>query len=169
MSPPRKPRGEKPATTIRFLRRQIANMQPELASLREGVALMRETLKECEERERVLTDELENSADAHGELLASTVSQRTRLAFLEGYYAKSIETLPAGRPGNSEAYRDSATSGETGRQENFAERLASQSRGEIRRLRPDDSAHNYRRPMGEDTIAGPARDATTSEMARHRG
>lgn len=101
MTPPRRPRGEKPATTIRILQRQLANHQHVINQQRLAIA----------DKERViagydvqLSEALDQAADA-----ASTATGREieidrlhhqimrgakRLAYLEGYYAKSQETAP---------------------------------------------------------------------------
>lgn len=93
MSPPRRPKGEKPATTIRFLRRQIANMEQEIITTRDAI----------EDRDKVIAGydvDISVAQDTINMLRDQTLTHqadRQRLAFLEGYYAKSQETAPTPR------------------------------------------------------------------------
>lgn len=101
MSLPRRPRGEKPATTIQWQRRQIITMEQQIAALRLA----------CADKEKVIagydvqlseaqdtTHRIAESAIARRESMATQLAaarvDSARLAFLEGYYAKSQETAP---------------------------------------------------------------------------
>lgn len=100
MSPPRKPRGEKPATTIRYLKRQIANLQAScvlhrnISEDREKVIAgydvqLDETNRELERTQSTVADQAWLIGDLEQRLRRSS----ERLAYLEGYYAKSQETV----------------------------------------------------------------------------
>lgn len=149
MSPPRRPRGEKPRTTIRYLHRQIANLQNVILDLRAAcsdkdkqIATQDVGLSEAEDAERNLRELLElNDIDAN------------RLAYLEGYYAKSQELLPhdpaktirGPGAGNPRPPQNGALAQKEGRQEDIGEGLAREIGGEISGLQTDDPAHRYRR------------------------
>ena len=100
MSPPRRPRGEKPATTIRLQRQQIKNMANIIAELRDRLAKSEkaevdagvkaiENQKDADEYSKIVSAQ----ARRIGDLISEHRSDTLRLAFLEGYYAKSTETL----------------------------------------------------------------------------
>jgi hypothetical protein len=141
MSPPRKPRGEKPATTIRYLKRQIANLQASCAlhrnisEDREKVIAgydvqLDETNRELERTQSMVVDQAWRIGDLEQRLRQSS----ERLAFLEGYYAAHHETLPrrisaTGTPFPSNPAQ-TQTGGRSGDQENLsAGRQRSQSAG----------------------------------------
>lgn len=98
MSPPRTPRGEKPATTIRLLRRQLTQMEQTIGALRRDIG----------DKEKVIAGydvQLEEANDEASELRATRGAQAMqlgeayetircnaeRLAFLKGYYAAHQE------------------------------------------------------------------------------
>lgn len=175
MSPPRRPRGEKPGTTIRYLQRQVANLQAEVAICRQAMGDRDQAidqrnleLNECADREQILTTELENSADGYGLLLAVHQKNAIRLAYLEGYHAKSTETIRTAGEGNSGAHPYGAPPSQEGEPENTASRHAGKISSEVWRFHPDDPAPHHRRPMDRDPVAGAPHDATTSELERHR-
>lgn len=96
MTPPRRPRGEKPATTIRYLRRQIANLQSSLAIMhkRDEHAAKRIAEQDVllnEARRTQLDLEAANTGIALQRDRAENKlrTNESRLAYLEGYYAKS--------------------------------------------------------------------------------
>lgn len=101
MTPPRRPRGEKPATTIRFLRRQIANIMQELAAVRLACADKEKVIAGYDVQLSEVQDTAHRIAESavarrvqHESAMASARVDAARLAYLEGYYAKSQETLP---------------------------------------------------------------------------
>ena len=175
MSPPRRPRGEKPQTTIRYLQRQVANLQTEIEICRQAmddrdkaIDGRDDELRESAEREQILTNQLENSADGYGRLLAEYQKNAIRLAYLEGYHAKSTETIRAAGEGDSGAHPYGAPAGQESEPEDFASRYVYPLGGKIRGFHPNDPAPHHRRPMDDGTIAGAAQDATASELERHR-
>jgi hypothetical protein len=100
MTPPRKPRSEKPATTIRYLKRQIANLQASctlhrnISEDREKVIAgydvqLEETDCELMRTQSTVADQAWRIGDLEQRLRRSS----ERLAFLEGYYEKSQETI----------------------------------------------------------------------------
>ncbi|HKY85824.1 MAG TPA: hypothetical protein VJL90_03585 [Pseudorhodoplanes sp.] len=101
MSPPRRPRGEKPATTIRLQRQQIRNMANIIAELRDRLAKSEKAevdagVKAIESQREVdrTNQTVFNQSVRIGELLDQNRADALRLAFLEGYYAKSTEANP---------------------------------------------------------------------------
>lgn len=100
MSPPRRPRGEKPATTIRLQRQQIKNLSNIITELRQTLAGKVGQAAVDESARTALAEEVERyshrCADQAGRIADLTQQLRAsaeRLAFLEGYYAKSTETI----------------------------------------------------------------------------
>lgn len=159
MSPPRRPKGESPRTTVRYLRRQINNLLQELlswkiagAELDKKIAAQDVELSEAADRERIFIEQVENSADQYGALLTAYRKSTTRLAFLEGYYAKSTETLPHD---SAETNRRSSA-GNTGDLPNGAQtpeeeglevtpgRARARTREEVWSGRPHDPTHTDR-------------------------
>jgi hypothetical protein len=105
MSPPRRPRGEKPATTIRYLKRQIANLQASCTMYRNAVDDKEKViagydvqLSEAQDIETKLRRRIADQAGHCGDLTARLRLKSERLAFLEGYYARSQETIEKIRP-----------------------------------------------------------------------
>ena len=105
MSPPRRPKNETPKTTIRFLQRQIANLQASCARYHAAIADKDKVIagydaQLSEERDRVaaLRRRMADEAIQRGTISAQLRQKSERLAFLEGYYAKSQETAAAARP-----------------------------------------------------------------------
>lgn len=105
MTAPRRPRGEKPQTTIHYLQRQLANLQTTIAQQRlyiddkeKLIAGYDVQLSESDDTERMLRNRVSDQAMRIGELSAKLRTHSERLAFLEGYYAKSQETAPVIRP-----------------------------------------------------------------------
>jgi hypothetical protein len=104
MSPPRRPRGEKPATTIRFLQRQlltatatIGQQRATIADKEKVIAGYDAQLSEAHDTEEKLRRCIADQAGHCGDLSARLRLKSERLAFLEGYYAKSQEAAPATR------------------------------------------------------------------------
>lgn len=99
MVPPRRPRGEKPATTIRLQRRQIAQMEQTIDSLRLAADDKDKVIAGYDAQLSEANDEIsemrcrgaERSIQA-GEAIGKLNEQSKRLAYLEGYfYAKEKE------------------------------------------------------------------------------
>lgn len=175
MSPPRRSRGEKPRTTIRYLNHTISELQKIIDTYRsrmddqhKQIASQAVELSECADREKILTTELENSADGYGSLLAMHQKNTTRLAYLEGYYAKSTETIRTASEGDSRSHSYGAAVGQEGEPEDIARRYGGPAGGQVWRFHPDDPTPHHRRSMDRDPIAGTVHDATTSELERHR-
>lgn len=178
MSPPRRPKGESPQTTIRYLRRQIDNLLQELISWKiagaernKQIAQQDVELSEAADRERILIDQVEDGADAHGRLLAAHQRTATRLAFLEGYYDKSkelavSEALLAHDPAETNRGSSAGNTGnlpggtQTPKEEGLEaapHRPGGGPRGEIRGFRPHNPAYSDRRSMAEFEV-GPVQD-----------
>lgn len=98
MSPPRRPRGEKPATTIRVQARQLKELQQIITGLRSIIAdkdkvivgydsQLQEANEDCARLRRLCADRTSQLAEAN----QKNRRQAERLAFLEGYYEKSKE------------------------------------------------------------------------------
>lgn len=176
MSPPSRPRGEKPRTTIRYLQRQIANMQRELLTWRDAIvekdqqiAVYDVELSEAADRENILASQVEDSADNYGTLLAIHQRDARRLAYLEGYfYAKSTETIRGPSEGDSRAHPHGAPAGQEGEPENTAGGNGGAAGSQVRRFRPNDPAPHHRRSVDRAPIAGAAHDADPAELERHR-
>lgn len=101
MSPPRRPRGEKPTTTIRVQARQLKELQQIISGLRSVIedkdkvitgydAQLQEANEDCSRLRRRCADQ----ATQLGAAQLRNRNQEYRLSFLEGYYAKSQETGP---------------------------------------------------------------------------
>jgi hypothetical protein len=105
MTPPRRPRGEKPATTIRFQTRQIAELQRTIAALRlacddkdKVIAGFDVQMSEQDDQIKSLQSRSADRAIMLGEANKKLNQSAERLAFLEGYfYAKEGATLPTSR------------------------------------------------------------------------
>lgn len=102
MSPPRKPRGEKPATTIRLLRRQLASAQHTIKALQldrgdkeKVIAGYDVQLSEAQDAAHNESRRSESQARRIADLTLQLRMNGQRLAYLEGYYAKSKENAPA--------------------------------------------------------------------------
>jgi hypothetical protein len=100
MTPPRKPRGESPKITIRLLRRQLGVAQATIAALQMGRADKEKVIAgydtQLEETDRELLRTQSTVADQAwriGDLEQRLRRSSERLAFLEGYYEKSQETI----------------------------------------------------------------------------
>lgn len=100
MSAPRRPRGEKPAVTIRYLRRQMATMEHTLRALRMAcddkdkvIAGFDVQMSEQEDQINILQRRNEAQSAAVASAKQEIRSTIGRLAYLEGYfYAKEKET-----------------------------------------------------------------------------
>lgn len=161
MTPPRRPRGEKAAVTIRYLRRQIANADIHNAHLldrleidqkiaAEGAAELNQAKEEIERLREDAADYKLSSDIAHSHL--RTLEMRHH--FLEGYYAARQEALTGkthrgagsgdtptfqnGRPPAARPWPEAAAAGP-----------AQQARGEIRREPAGRYAPPDRRSLGE--------------------
>lgn len=153
MSPPRRPRGEKPQTTIRYLRRQIRNLQIEVLQWRESIIEKDKKIAEYD----VLHSEIENELFETKRAADHNLSREamSRLNFLEGYYAKSTEifvndptkTNPGSGPGNIGAFQTRPQTEGGGRQEESAQRTGGGLGSQIRGIRPDDRAYSSRGPV----------------------
>ena len=173
MSPPRRPKGEKPQTTIRYLRRVIATMEGQLSLSRYTIAGDQKKitaqdveLREAADRELILVEQFDTAAAAHGKLLASIHRQDVRLSYLEGYfYAKTADTHPRASVGNTQDLPNGAPAPEKEGLETAQGRPGSGHRKTVRGFYPRDPAYSDGRPLAEGEIA---RDATESDMARHR-
>lgn len=136
MKAPRRPRGEKSATTIRLLRRQLSIAQATIQALQldradkeKVIAGYDVQLAETDDIQRVLRNRVRDQAVELGAERERTRACAQRLSFLEGYYAKSQENRPAvsleevsrpstlfpgnpsqvnaaGRPGNSQNHQN---------------------------------------------------------------
>lgn len=180
MKPPRRPRGEKPKTTIRVQRRQITTMEEVIRQLREAIKAKDKRIDEadldkmnCEQAmdEIYRLSEQINCLDSDIDRL--TVEKR--LAFLEGYYAKSQETAailangPA-FPGNSPQTYARASQGDSRGAENGpqtaegerhqpgAERPVSGLGGALRGQPPHDPAYQKERAVADVEVTA-VRDA----------
>lgn len=181
MSPPRRPRGEKPRTTIRWQRRQMELMEARIATLTRTLDSKTELAAELDRRIsetplqlsdfHKLGEELNEANDTIDRLTVEASHHRrdTRLAYLEGYfYAKSTETIRRPGEGDSRSHPYGAPTGQEGEPENTASRHAGKIGSEVWRFHPDDPAPHHRRPMDRNPIAGAPHDATASELERHR-
>lgn len=165
MSPPRRPKGEKPTVTIQWQRRQLAHLSNVITALREEcaekgklIAAQDVELSEAAERERIFIEQVERGADQYGALLTTYRKSATRLAFLEGYYDKSkelavSEALLAHDPakthrgsgaGNPQDFPNGAQDTEEEGLEVAAGRARRGPREEVRRRHPDDPAYSDR-------------------------
>jgi hypothetical protein len=104
MSPPRTPRGEKPQTTIRLLRKTVRDLTQTIGELRDQISLANHANFTNEAGSRVKISELETQfliEQARADRAETDVRRidaalhiiRVRSAYLEGYYAKSAEIL----------------------------------------------------------------------------
>lgn len=167
MSPPRRPKGEKPAIAIQFLNRQIANMQASLnlyhgqiAERNKQINRQNVELSEAADRERLLMGKVESAGYDYGKLLASHQRRAIRLSFLEGYYHAKTETLPhdpaktyrGSGAGNQENLPDGAQDQKEEGLEALEVRLGCGPRSKIRGFLPGDTAHSDRRPVAEREI-----------------
>jgi hypothetical protein len=195
MSPPRRPRGEKPATTIRYLQRQIANLQASCAMYRNAVEEKDKQIARDDVEKGELATELHQAKEAAVRQRIDFAGQRSifqaqerRLAYLEGYHARTQELLPhdpakthrGAGAGDTQNLQDGRQGGETPRQETGPARSGQGTGGEIRRRGTDHSARPERRPvegmfsaaqiieMAENEEDQRAHDATESQLTRHR-
>lgn len=95
---PKRPKGEKPSVTIRWQRRQMIQMERTIAELRENGDGLREQIewhiKKRSETETELFDMARRLDDISVDLAntkAAASRNAERLAYLEGYHAKSQE------------------------------------------------------------------------------
>lgn len=101
MSPPRRPKGEKPAVTIRWQRRQMNLMEQTITLLRCEIESRAALAKELDRR---LTEyhgsvlELTRVENEYAGFRAQSAERAERLTYLEGYYAKSTEANPRSGP-----------------------------------------------------------------------
>jgi hypothetical protein len=159
MSPPRRPRGEKPQTTIRYLHRQINNLLQELLSWKiagaerdKKIAAQDVELSEAADREHIFIEQIENAADQYGALLTTYRKSTSRLAYLEGYYDRSQELLPhdpakinrGSGTGNTGDLPNGAQAAEEEGAQTFTSRASVRPREEIRRGGSDDTAYSDR-------------------------
>ncbi len=179
MSPPRRPRGEKPQTTIRYQRRVIATMQARIEILARDIESKTALAAELDRRLSAIplqiddihavSEELDKANDTIDRLTVEALHKRRdiRLSFLEGYYAKSTETNPRTGPGNTSDIPHGTPHPQEEGPETATGRPLRRPGNEIWRFGQDDPAYTDRRPMGEREI-GAAHDATGPELARHR-
>jgi hypothetical protein len=99
MTPPRRPRGEKPQTTIRvqakqihFLTERISNLLATIEDKNKVIAGYDAQLGEANDAERVARNRCAEQAAELASLQKQLRFANERRAFLEGYYAKSKET-----------------------------------------------------------------------------
>lgn len=158
MSPPRRPKGESPRTTIRFLRRQIDNLQAANAGLRtvhldlnKQIARQDVELSEAADREEILLREGDEVAEKYGQLLARHARDSLRRQFLEGYYHAKTEALPGTGAGNQGAHSTGATLGTEARQADSARGTSRQAGGEIRGFGAHDPAPDNRGQVAAET------------------
>lgn len=157
---PRRPSGEQPITTIRWQRRQMAQMEQTIVRIsrvnesnERRISAQDVELSDAAERERILIDQIERGADQYGALLAAHQKDSMRLAYLEGYfYAKSTEANPRSSAGDTHALQDGAQAPEGMRSETVASGDGAPPRSKIRGIRPGYSAYPDRRPMAESEI-----------------
>lgn len=104
---PKRPRGEKPTVTIRWQHRQMVQMEQTITRLSRSndsnerrIDAQEVELDEAANREGILIEQVERSADQYGALLAAHQKNSIRLAYLEGYYAKSTEANRGSGAGN---------------------------------------------------------------------
>lgn len=160
MSPPRRPRGEKPKITIRYLQRQVANLQTRISTYYDDIqhknkqiATQDVELSECADRERILESETASYADRYGTLLGVHQNQALRLQFLEGYYHAKRETFPGSGPGYQGAHQDGAATGHEARQADTAQRDGGAIGSQIRGFGANHPAPDNRRSVAGETIA----------------
>lgn len=103
--PPYRPRGEKPATTIRLLRRELSNMEKIIVSLRLTIADKEKVIAGYDVQLAEANDEIGRRIDRTseqsiriGHLTTQLRDTSKQLAFLSGYYARSQEELGAMAP-----------------------------------------------------------------------
>lgn len=179
MSPPRRPKGEKPRITIRYLQRQIANMEQVIYSLRRDnedkdkvIAGDDVQLSEAQDENRRLQEHIyrcNTGMIADAQRLAA---QSSRLQFLEGYYAAKQEAL-TGNTHRGAGAADTPTFPHGGpiAEDQGAEIAAlwpnQKASGEIQLQPARDRAYPDRRSMAEVEI-GSAADASPVQRERHR-
>ena len=131
MKPPRAPKGEKPATTIRMLRRQLSIAQSTIQALqmdradKEKVIAGYDTqLSESDDECIRLQDRCGDQARELGNAYETIHRNAERLAYLEGYHAKSQEILAVPAPSSYVAGDQSQTDPgqRAGDQENLSPR-----------------------------------------------
>lgn len=96
MSPPRRPKGEKPSVTIRWQRRQMATMEARIMALVSDLSSKNVMIVELEHRLSDMPKQLTAMHAMAAELddanaTIDRLSVENRLAYLEGYHAKSQE------------------------------------------------------------------------------
>lgn len=153
MSLPRRPRGEKPRTTIRVLQTQIRSMSKIIADLRITCTEKDKKIAEYD----VLHSEIENELFETKRAADYNLSREamSRLNFLEGYYAKSTEIFvndptkanTGERPGNTGTFQARPQTEGGGRQEESAQRTGGGLGSQIRGIRPDDRTYSSRGPV----------------------
>lgn len=130
MKPPRRPRGEKPQTTIRLLRRHILTLEQELAHSRELLEMQTSVV---EERDKTINNmdrriaEIEDSDRMAGVTIDHSFG---RHHFLEGYfYALEHSKANGGAgKGNHRDSSDGTAHAEKGWEEGAAARTAPETR-----------------------------------------
>lgn len=95
---PRKPRGEKPATTIRLQRRIIHNLQHIIETLRESDRSQTNIINGLNAYKDDLEQEVHDIKAVYYKERDIYRDSARRLNFLEGYYAAHQETLLRARP-----------------------------------------------------------------------
>ncbi len=164
MTPRRRPKGEPAKVTIRNLQRERHNLTLLIADLR-GAQRIKDTkiaeqdarIVEAETDRMRINDMLTQQAVVISQMQADARKNNIRLAYLEGYYDRTQETLPD-HIARRERARDTQAPAirETPPQE--AGQAANQtgadrrSGGEIRRGPPDNPAHSERRPPQRRSI-----------------
>ena len=183
MSPPRRPRGEKPATTIRILQRQLVTSQQLINALRVACADKEKViagydvqLSEADDKAQRLQSRNVDQAIWLGEANEKLRQKSERLAFLEGYYARTQELLPhdpakthrGPSSGDPQNIQDGRQGSEVARQETGPGGTGGGTRFSVRSHSPYDTARPDWRPLEEPAVMEAARDATQSELARYR-
>lgn len=178
MKAPRTPRGEKPATTIRLLRRQLKQMESQIGALKLAVSDKEKViagydvqLSETDDELRSLKSRIADQAMRIGELTHQARQSSERAAFLEGYYAKSQEAatpreklafLARTSARNARGNAAPETDGEGARHQGGPERQSRPARGSLRLHQAVSESLGERRATARGDIPAPAAEAWPS-------
>lgn len=185
---PRKPPGEKPAVTIKWLRRQLLQAEQTIGQLRNGIEVWQissrgqaETARQQSETiaglnlyKSDMEEEVSSLKQKVQELAARNAKRVHRIAYLEGYYRAKQEALCPASASIASHQSDPIASGrarDTGDVQNGEQvrngpetRNAPASRDEVRRER-ESYRQDQKRYTLEDFEVGVPRDA---EPRRYR-